>query len=94
MDEKGEGAAGSVLGGGSSLRREGVPGTRKEAHVIERRQGSSWSEDREERCLVGSSSGREEMELRVGKTPGGNLLCSCGWLTSQGRNLRLVERYR
>ena len=28
------------------------------------------------RCLVGSSSGREEMKLRVDKTPGGNLLCS------------------
>ena len=34
LDEKGEGVAGNVLGGGSSLRREGVPGTRKEAHVI------------------------------------------------------------
>ena len=53
-----------------------MPGTRKEAPVIERRRGFSWSEDREERCLVGSSSGREEMELRVDKTPGGNLLCS------------------
>ena len=41
-----------------------------------RRRGSSWSKDQEERCLVGSSSGREEMELRVDKTPGGNLLCS------------------
>ena len=31
--EKKEGTAGSVLGGGSFLRREGVPGTKKEAPV-------------------------------------------------------------
>ena len=42
LDKKGEGVAGSVLGGGSFLRREGVPGTRKEAPVIKRRRGFSW----------------------------------------------------
>ena len=54
--KKEEGAAGSVLGGGSFLRREGVPGTRKKAPIIERRRGFSWSEDREERCLIDNLS--------------------------------------
>ena len=44
--KKEEGAAGSVLGGGSFLRREGVPGTRKEAHALcevrTRRKMSGW----------------------------------------------------
>ena len=41
---KGEGAAGSVLGGGSFLRREGMPGTRKKASV-ERRRRFSWFQE-------------------------------------------------
>ena len=40
--KKEEGAAGSVLSGGSFLRREGVPGTRKKDPIIERRRGFSW----------------------------------------------------
>ena len=42
--KKEEGAAGSVLGGGSFLRREGVPGTRKKAPV-ERRRRFSWFQE-------------------------------------------------
>ena len=31
----------------------------------------------------------KEMELLVGKTPGGSLLCSWCWLISEGRSLHL-----
>ena len=33
----------------------------------------------------------EEMELLVGKPPGGSLLCSGYWFNSKGRSLRLEE---
>ena len=56
--KKKEGAAGGVLGGGSFLRREGVPGTRKKAPVIERRRGFSWT-----RGPKGEVSGRLEESI-------------------------------
>ena len=36
----------------------------------------------------------KEMELLVGRTPRGSLLCSWCWLISKGRGLRLNKRYR
>ena len=36
----------------------------------------------------------KEMELLVGGTPGGGLLCSWYWFNSKGRSLRLERRYR
>ena len=36
----------------------------------------------------------KKMELLVGKTPGGRLLCSWCWLIFKGRSLRLDKRYR
>ena len=36
----------------------------------------------------------KEMELLVGETPGGSLLCSWYWLNSKERRLRLERRYR
>ena len=76
--KKEEGAAGSVLGGGSFLRREGVPGTRKKASVIERRRGFSWFQDKRTKrrgVWLVTSLAVEEVELLVGKTPGG-VYCS------------------
>ena len=45
--------------------------------------------DQEERCLF--SLDVKEMELLVGKAPGGSLLCSGYWFNFQGRSLRRLE---
>ena len=36
----------------------------------------------------------KEMELLVGETSGGGLLCSWYWFNSKGRSLHLERRYR